>query len=96
MNGRERLASVGGGTSKLMAAWGLSSPELSSSAAPVGKTHRSLFLSNHRGAGSSPGRVFGDGKLWSRARSDGEFVPSFGDGGKEFQGTESIEYGSNG
>jgi hypothetical protein len=42
---------------------GGSSPELSSPTAPVGETRCFLFLSNHRGLGSSPGRVFGDVKL---------------------------------
>jgi hypothetical protein len=95
MNDRERLASIDGGASDLTAAWGLSSLERSSPAAPVGETCRSLFLSNHRGARGWPGRVFDDGKLRSQARDNGEFVWSFGDGGEEFQGTESVEYGSN-
>jgi hypothetical protein len=75
---------------------GMSSVELSSPAAAVGETRRSLILSNQRGAGSSPRRVFDNGKLRSRAHGDREFVSSIGDGLEEFQGMELVEYGSNG
>jgi hypothetical protein len=61
-----------------------------------GQTWHFLFLSNRRDVGSSPGMVFGGGKLWSRVRGGKSSFPTIGDDDRVFQGMAHNTVGQSG